>query len=83
MRQALAVTERARPLKIKEFPFQIINEVNTMALDAATLALTAAELKATQMCIRDSFMPAGNYLGQVLAGQSFRWIIIPIGMLIG
>ena len=40
-------TERARPLKIKEFPFQIINEVNTMALDAATLALTAAELKAT------------------------------------
>ena len=28
-------------------------------------------------------MPAGNYLGQVLAGQSFRWIIIPIGMLIG
>ena len=29
------------------------------------------------------FMPAGNYLGQVLAGQSFRWVIIPIGMLIG
>ena len=29
------------------------------------------------------FMPAGNYLGQVLAGQSFRWIIIPNGMLIG
>ena len=29
------------------------------------------------------FMPAGNYLGQVLAGQSFRWVIVPIGMLIG
>ncbi len=29
------------------------------------------------------FMPAGNYLGQVLAGSSLRWIIIPIGMLIG
>ena len=29
------------------------------------------------------FMPAGNYLGQVLAGQNWRWIIIPIGMLIG
>ena len=29
------------------------------------------------------FMPAGNYLGQVLAGQSIRWIIVPIGMLIG
>ncbi len=29
------------------------------------------------------FMPAGNYLGQVLAGASFRWVLIPIGMLIG
>ena len=29
------------------------------------------------------FMPAGNYIGQVLAGQTFRWLIIPIGMLIG
>ena len=28
-------------------------------------------------------MPAGNYLGQVLAGQRFGWVIIPIGMLIG
>ena len=30
-----------------------------------------------------SFMPAGNYLGQVLAGQTFRWLLVPIGMLIG
>ena len=29
------------------------------------------------------FMPAGNYLGQVLAGQSFRWLLVPIGLLIG
>ena len=29
------------------------------------------------------FMPAGNYLGQVLGGQSSRWLLIPIGMLIG
>ena len=29
------------------------------------------------------FMPAGTYLGETLAGLSFRWIIIPIGMLIG
>ena len=43
------------------------------------------------MCIRDSFltganvgfMPAGNYLGQVLTGGGMRWVIIPIGMLIG
>lgn len=29
------------------------------------------------------FMPAGNYLGQVLAGMDYRWIIVPIGALIG
>ena len=29
------------------------------------------------------FMPAGNYLGQVIAALPYRWIIIPIGMLIG
>lgn len=29
------------------------------------------------------FMPVGNYLGAELASLSFRWVIIPIGMLIG
>ena len=29
------------------------------------------------------FMPAGAYLGQMLGGLSYRWIIIPVGMLIG
>ena len=29
------------------------------------------------------FMPAGSYLGQVLAENSYRWMIVPIGMLIG
>ena len=29
------------------------------------------------------FMPAGNYLGQTIAGLSYSWIIIPIGMIIG
>ena len=29
------------------------------------------------------FMPAGNYLGQVIAGLSYPWIIVPISMLIG
>ena len=28
-------------------------------------------------------MPAGNYLGQVMAGLDYRWIIIPVGMVIG
>ncbi|MGI6079857.1 MAG: DUF1538 domain-containing protein [Candidatus Avilachnospira sp.] len=29
------------------------------------------------------FMPAGNYLGQVLAGSKLGWIIVPVGMLVG
>lgn len=29
------------------------------------------------------FMPAGNYLGQVIAALDYRWIIVPIGALIG
>lgn len=29
------------------------------------------------------FMPAGNYLGQVIAALPYRWVIVPIGMLIG
>ena len=29
------------------------------------------------------FMPAGNYLGQTIAGLPYSWIIIPIGMVIG
>lgn len=29
------------------------------------------------------FLPAGNYLGQTIAGLSYAWIIVPIGMVIG
>ena len=29
------------------------------------------------------FMPAGNYIGQMLAGLPYNWILIPIGMVIG
>ena len=29
------------------------------------------------------FMPAGHYLGQVLAGSNASWIIVPIGMIMG
>lgn len=29
------------------------------------------------------FMPAGNYLGQMIAALPYRWIIIPIAMVIG
>ncbi|MEL7622849.1 MAG: DUF1538 domain-containing protein [Clostridiales bacterium] len=29
------------------------------------------------------FMPAGQFMGTVIAGSSFKWLLIPLGMLIG
>lgn len=29
------------------------------------------------------FMPVGNYLGQAIASTNFRWVIVPLGMVIG
>ena len=29
------------------------------------------------------FMPAGNTLGQVIGQQTYRWVLVPIGMVIG
>ena len=29
------------------------------------------------------FMPAGNYLGKILASLNYKWILVPIGALIG
>ena len=29
------------------------------------------------------FMPVGNYIGKMLAGLEFNWILIPLGMLMG
>lgn len=29
------------------------------------------------------FMPAGNYLGEVMGGLSYKWILVPVGALIG
>ena len=33
--------------------------------------------------VNTGFMPAGNYLGQVLADNPYKWVIVPIGMVIG
>ncbi len=29
------------------------------------------------------FMPVGNYLGSAIAGSDYKWLIIPLGMIIG
>ncbi len=50
---------------------------------AAGMAYTYIGLVLFLTGVNVGFMPAGNYLGQVIAGNPYRWIIIPIGMLIG
>ena len=47
------------------------------------LAYTYAGLVLFLTGVNVGFMPAGNYLGQVLASLSCRWVIVPIGMVIG
>ena len=49
----------------------------------AGLAYTYLGLVIFLTGVNVGFMPAGNYLGSVIAGLSCNWIIIPIGMLIG
>ena len=47
------------------------------------LAYTYAGLVIFLTGVNAGFMPAGSYLGSTLAGLNFRFIIIPLGMLIG
>lgn len=50
---------------------------------AIGLAYTYVGLVLFLTGVNVGFMPAGNYLGQTIAGLSYSWIIIPIGMVIG
>ena len=56
-----------------------IFQLAALHIDRRTLGRIGVGLVYTYI----GFMPAGNYLGQVLGGQSSRWLLIPIGMLIG
>ena len=60
--------------------FQLV----ALRIDRRTLGRIGVGLVYTYIGLANiGFMPAGNYLGQVLGGQSSRWLLIPIGMLIG
>ena len=66
--------------------FQLIGlrlERNRLVRIGVGLVYTYVGLVIFLTGVNVGFMPAGTYLGQTLAGLSFRWIIIPIGMLIG
>ena len=66
--------------------FQLISrEINKRSLIKIGVGLvyTYVGLVLFLTGVNVGFMPAGNYLGQTIAGLSYSWIIVPIGMIIG
>ena len=66
--------------------FQIISrdiEKKALIRIVIGLAYTYVGLVLFLTGVNVGFMPAGNYLGQVIAGLPYAWIIVPIGMIIG
>lgn len=94
----MAALPRGLPTYIKEIATSLLPiiamfgvfQLAALKLDRRTLGRIGVGLAYTYLGLvlflagaNIGFMPAGNYLGQVLAGQSFRWLLVPIGMLIG
>ena len=50
---------------------------------AAGLLYTYVGLTLFLTGVNVGFMPMGNYLGQALAGMEQRWLLVPLGMLMG
>ena len=66
--------------------FQLISrDINKRSLIKVSIGLvyTYVGLVMFLTGVNVGFMPAGNFLGQTIAGLSYAWIIIPIGMVIG
>lgn len=66
--------------------FQLVSrDINKKALIKIAIGLgyTYVGLVLFLTGVNIGFMPAGNYLGQTIAGLPYYWIIIPIGMIIG
>ena len=66
--------------------FQLISrDVNkrTLIKIGIGMAYTYVGLVLFLTGVNVGFMPAGNYLGQTIAGLPYHWIIVPIGMIIG
>ena len=74
------------PIILFFFIFQIVSlhlHKKTMVKIIIGIIYTYIGLVLFLTGVNVGFMPAGNYLGQVIAGLSYPWIIVPIGMLIG
>lgn len=66
--------------------FQIISlklERRTLLRIIIGFVYTYAGLVLFLTGVNVGFMPAGSFLGETLAGLEYRWIIVPLGMVIG
>ena len=63
----------------------IVRDINKKTIIKIAIGLTYTYIGLVLFLtgVNVGFMPAGNYLGQTIAGLSYSWIIIPIGMIIG
>lgn len=63
----------------------IVRDINKKTIIKIVIGLTYTYIGLVLFLtgVNVGFMPAGNYLGQTIAGLSYSWIIIPIGMIIG
>ena len=74
------------PIAVFFFIFNFIFlklHVNTLSRIGLGILYTYFGLTLFMTGANYGFMPAGAYLGQMLGEQPFRWLIIPVGMLIG
>ena len=66
--------------------FQLVSrDINKRSLIKISIGLVYTYLGLVLFLtgVNVGFMPAGNFLGQTMAGLSYAWIIVPIGMIIG
>lgn len=74
------------PIIIFFIIFQIVfkrMQKRALVRTAVGMVYTYAGLVLFLTGVNAGFMPAGSYLGQVLADNPYRWVIVPIGMIIG
>lgn len=74
------------PIVVFFFVFQLVSlhlQKKLLVKIVIGIAYTYIGLVLFLTGVNVGFMPVGNYLGQVIAGLSYRWIIVPIGMIIG
>ena len=74
------------PIMIFFFLFQVVSlklHKKTLLKIIVGIIYTYVGLVLFLTGVNVGFMPVGNYLGQVIVGLRYSWIIIPIGMMIG